>query len=462
MKDKIATFRNAEFQYKLWRLALPIALQSLFYSLLGLVDILMVSQLGESEIAAVGLGNKIFFFNLLMMVGISHAGGVLAAQYFGANELSGLRRSLVVSLLFSIISVIPFIILYVLWPDSVTSLASEDPALIVFANDYLVITAYSFIFTAVVLPLETALRSAGDTKTAMYLGMLMLPLNGLLNFIFIFGYLGFPEMGVAGSAWGTVVARFVQMVLMIVFIHKKRRFVLPQMAEVKQALSRFEISRYCKLALPMVLHDSCWALGILVYTLIFALIGVQELAVISMISTIEQAIFALFIGLAIASGTMIGHQLGAKAFQQAWQQAWTFIIFVPLLAIVFAPFIIVLREPVLSLFPTLSMQAMSEASQIMLVLAVVLFIRVINFIGIIGVLRSGGDVNYSTFIDLFCMWGIGIPLTFIAVKFYQATLVEAYIVMLSEELIKVLLVLQRVHKKHWLRNMLTTKARHKQ
>jgi putative MATE family efflux protein len=456
MKNKIATFRAPDFQQKLWQLALPITFQSLLYSFLGLVDILMVSQLGESEIAAVGLGNKVFFFNLLMMVGISHAGGVLAAQYFGAEDLSGLRRSLIISMMFSIISIIPFICLYTLSPQTINSFASDDPTLLGFANDYLAITAYSFIFTAVVLPLETALRSAGDTKTALNISIFVLPLNALLNYIFIFGHLGFPEMGVAGSAWGTVLARLVQMLVMLVFIAKKRPYIIAKLEEVKLALTLFEIKRYTKLAFPMVLHDSFWALGVLVYTLIFAMIGVQELAVMSMVSTIEQTIFALFIGIAIASGTMIGHQLGAKAFQQAWQQAWTFILFVPILAFIFTPIIIVLREPILSLFPTLSIDSMNSASQVLLVLALVLFIRVINFIGIIGVLRSGGDVNYSTFIDIFCMWGVGIPLTFIAVKYYHFTLVEAYIVMLSEEIIKVLLVIHRVHKKHWLKNILST------
>ncbi len=455
MKNKIATFRSPAFQHKLWHLALPITFQSLLYSFLGLVDILMVGQLGESEIAAVGLGNKIFFFNLLMMVGISHAGGVLAAQYYGAKDLSGLRRSLVISLLFSIVTVVPFIVLYSLSPQTITSLASSDATLITLANDYLVITAFSFIFTAVVLPLETALRSAGDTKTAMNISMLVLPVNALLNYIFIFGHLGFPEMGVAGSAWGTVLARFIQMLLMVIFIIKKRPFIIAKVEEAKEALSLFEIKRYTKLALPMILHDSGWALGILVYTLIFAMIGVQELAVISMVSTIEQTIFALFIGIAIASGTMIGHQLGAKAFDKAWQQAWTFILFVPIIAFIFTPLIIIFRDPILSLFPSLSLEAMNSASQVLLVVAIVLFIRVINFIGIIGVLRSGGDINYSTFIEISCMWCIGIPLTFIAVKYYNVTLVEAYIIMLSEELIKVLLVIQRVHKKHWLQNMLS-------
>ncbi|HEY5714934.1 MAG TPA: MATE family efflux transporter [Psychromonas sp.] len=454
MRNKVATFRQPAFQKKLWRLALPITFQSLLYSFLGLVDILMVGQLGENEIAAVGLGNKIFFFNLLMMVGISHAGGVLASQYYGARDMSGLRRSLVVSMLFSLIIITPFVIFYSLSPQTITHLASDDPALLLLANDYLVITAWSFIFTAVVLPVETALRSAGDTQTAMHISMLVIPINALLNYILIFGHWGFPEMGVQGSALGTFLARLIQLILLLAFVGKKRRFIITTKDEIIQAMSQSEMIRYIKIATPMVLHDSGWALGVFVYTLIFAMIGVQELAVMSMVSTIEQTIFALFIGIAIASGTMIGHELGAKAFYNAWQQAWTFILFVPIIAFIFTPVIIFFREPILGLFPTLSVNAAASASQVLLVLAFALFIRVINFIGIIGVLRSGGDVNYSTFIDIFSMWCIGIPLTFIAVKFYNFTLVEAYLVTLCEELIKIILVIQRVHKKHWLKNIL--------
>ena len=454
MKNKIATFRHPDFQQKLWQLALPITFQSLLYSFLGLVDILMVSQLGENEVAAVGLGNKIFFFNLLMMVGVSYAGGILGSQYFGSRDLSGLRRSLVLSLLFTFLITIPFIACYMLYPQSVTGLASDDPQLLLLADNYLQITAGSFIFTAIVVPIETTLRSAGDTKTAMRISMLVLPVNALLNYIFIFGHLGFPAMGVAGSAWGTFIARALQLLLMLIFITCKRHFIIAGLLEIKQALSCYELKRYIKLAVPMVLHDSGWALGVFVYTLIFAMIGIQELAIMSMVSTIEQTIFALFIGIALASGTMIGHQLGAKSFASAWQQAWIFILFVPILAFIFAPLIIIFREPVLSLFPALSLTAIESASQVLLVLALTLFVRVINFIGIIGVLRSGGDVNYSTFIDLFCMWCVGIPLTYIAVKYYNLNLVEAYIATLSEELIKVILVIRRVHKKHWLRNMI--------
>ncbi|MCW8996831.1 MAG: MATE family efflux transporter [Psychromonas sp.] len=454
MKNKIATFRHPDFQHKLWQLALPITFQSLLYSFLGLLDILMISQLGESEIAAVGLGNKIFFFNLLMMVGVSHAGGVLASQYFGARDLCGLRRSLVISLLLTFLITLPFIACYTFYPQTVTGLASEDPQLLFLADNYLQITAVSFIFTALVVPIETALRSAGDTKTSMQISMLVLPVNALLNYLLIFGHLGFPAMGVSGSAWGTFIARALQLLLMLVFIIYKRPFIIAKQQEIKQALSRYELKRYIKLALPMIMHDSGWALGVFVYTLIFAMIGIQELAIMSMVSTIEQTIFALFIGIALASGTMIGHQLGAKSFTIAWQQAWTFILFVPILAFIFAPLIIIFRGPVLSLFPALSLTASESASQVLLVLALALFVRVINFIGIIGVLRSGGDVNYSTFIDIFCMWCIGIPLTYIAVQYYHLNLVEAYLVTLSEELIKVILVIRRIHQKYWLRNML--------
>lgn len=454
MKSKITTLKSSSFQKKLWNLALPIAFQSLLVSLLGLIDILMVSQLGENEIAAVGLGNKIFFFNLLILVGCSHAGGILGAQLFGAYNLSGVRKALVNSLFFSLLFAVPFIFLYATAPEIVTSLATDNSELLALANQYLIITGASLFFTAIVLPIETTLRSAGDTKTAMRISMVVIPINIFLNYIFIFGHLGFPEMGVAGSAYGTFLARAIQMLLIIWYVFKRRPFIIVKKSELKQALTFFDMKQYFKLAFPMILNDGSWALGVLMYTLFFAMIGVNELAVISMVSTLEQTIFALFIGIAIASSTMIGHELGAKEFDRAWQQAWTFLFFIPMLAFLFFPIIYFLREPILSLFPTLSQESAETASQLLLILGAFLFVRVVNFIGVIGVLRGGGDVNYSTFIDVFSMWCVGIPLTYISIKYYNATLVEAYFVSLSEELVKIVLVIFRVRKKRWLKNII--------
>lgn len=107
------------FWQKTWRLALPVSMQSMLFALLGLVDVLMVSKLGESPVAAVGIGNRIFFFNLLLVVGVSGAVGVLAAQYFGAGRMDGVRRTLLQSWVCAIVFTLPFAIIYRLFPQQI-------------------------------------------------------------------------------------------------------------------------------------------------------------------------------------------------------------------------------------------------------------------------------------------------------------------------------------------------------
>ena len=125
---------------RLWRLALPVSLQSMMFSLLGLIDIMMVSQLGTTAVAAVGLGNRVFFFNLLVIAGLAGGVSVLAAQYFGRGEMAGVRRSLALAIVGALLVTLPFAFIYVLSPGSVLGFASQDPALRALADQFLMIT----------------------------------------------------------------------------------------------------------------------------------------------------------------------------------------------------------------------------------------------------------------------------------------------------------------------------------
>ena len=171
MKAKIATATNQDFLRKLWRLALPVSLQSLLFSLLGLVDILMVGQLGEAEVAAVGLGNRVFFFNLLIIFGVSGGVSVLAAQYFGKGEIAGVRRCLVLAILCAIAISLPFALLYSFFPTLIISAASDAPHLVQLGSAYLQITGATILLTAIVVPIEASLRAVGDATSPTNIGI---------------------------------------------------------------------------------------------------------------------------------------------------------------------------------------------------------------------------------------------------------------------------------------------------
>ena len=178
---------DREFFRKLWQLALPVSLQSMMFSLLGLIDILMVGQLGETSVAAVGLGNRIFFFNLVLTASLGSGMSILASQFIGSGDHAGLRRTLVQSLISSIVVTLPFVALYILLPESVIGISISNPELVNLAIEYLLITAPSILCTAIVVPLEAAMRASGDARTPTRVGFYAILVNVVLNYVLILG-----------------------------------------------------------------------------------------------------------------------------------------------------------------------------------------------------------------------------------------------------------------------------------
>ncbi|PQJ66998.1 MATE family efflux transporter [Photobacterium angustum] len=441
------------FWQKTWRLALPVSMQSMLFSLLGLVDVIMVSKLGESQVAAVGIGNRIFFFNLLLVVGVSGAVGVLAAQYFGAGKMEGVRRTLLQSWVCAIFLTLPFAVAYRVFPEQIVALVNDQADFIHYARDYLYVCGWSIIFTAIVVPLESALRAVGEAKMPTYVGLVAVIINGVLNALLIFGLYGFPEMGVAGAALGTTISRGAQTAILLFITYKTYKKVLPTHEDIEPASNAKARKRYFNVAWPMIVHDGAWAMGILVYSVIFAKLGVTELAIISLLSPIEAVLISAFIGFAVAASTILGHELGAENYQRAFHQSWFFLALSVSIAFVLGVSIWLSSGLVGEWLAKAQAPNLEMSLNVTLVMALGMFLKVFNMVGIGGVLRSGGDIKYSIFIDLFGQWAIGIPLAILTGIVLGWPLHWVLVAILAEEVVKVGLTTYRIYGRKWLKNL---------
>ena len=437
---------------RLWQLALPVSLQSMMFSLLGLIDIMMVSELGTTEVAAVGLGNRVFFFNLLVIAGLCGGVSVLAAQYFGRGELAGVRRSLALALLGSLLVTTPFALLYLLAPESVIAQATADATLTPLAVEYLLITGGSVLCTAIVVPLESALRAVGQAAAPTRIGLVAILANVVLNYLLIFGHGGFEAMGVAGSAWGTTLSRILQTLLLLAYVSRYQRRLLPAAADWRQALTRKEGVRFGLIALPLLLHDGIWAFGMMLYGFLYARLGVDELAIMTTLGALEGILISLFFGLAVACATLLGHRLGAEEYESAWMESRLLLLLAPVGAMLTGALVWALQAPLLSAVGNLPAGLDTMASQVLAIVCLGMLVKVFNMVGIVGVLRSGGDVNYTILIDIVGMWCIGLPLAAMAVWLGWALPVVVALVLL-EEVSKSLLVWHRIGRRRWLRNL---------
>ena len=448
---------NKAFFRKLWNLAIPVSIQAMMFSLLGLIDIMMVGRLGEAAVAAVGLGNRIFFFNLVLTAALGSGMTVLASQFIGASDKAGLRRTLGQAVFTSLAVSLPFIAIYMLFPQQILGLASQDPKLLELASSYLLITAPSIICTAIVVPLESALRAANDARTPTRIGFITILVNVALNYVLIFGELGFPALGVAGSAWGTTLSRLFQTLLLVSYIYFKRTFLLPSLDDIRQALQQVELRRYYQISLPIIFQDGLWAFGTVLYNLIYAGMGVNELAVMSAVSSIEAILMSLFIGFGVGCSIIISQDLGASQFQRAWRQGWLVLTLAPMAAFSIGLLMVLFRHNIVSLFGDFNQTTMLIASQVMIASSLALMLRVINFTGIIGLLRSGGDVKATIYINMIGMWGVGLPLAYFAANEWGWPLYLVFICSLGEELTKSILVLARIVSRRWLNNLVQEK-----
>ncbi|ENM5729314.1 MATE family efflux transporter [Vibrio mimicus] len=453
----IVHFRQLDrpFWQKLLQIGLPVSMQSMLFSLLGVVDIFMVSQLGESATAAVGVGNRIFFFNLIVIVGASGAVSVLAAQYFGAGNLDGVRRTLAQSWMMAIVLTLPFALIYTLMPETIVALVADEPQYVAQATDYLWVTGISLFCTALVVPLEGALRSVGEAKLPTRVSIFAIIVNAILNALLIFGLFGFPELGVLGAGLGTTFSRLFQTALLFVLVKRRYAHLLPNRNHWQESVQRRHRQRYLTVAWPMLIHDSAWAAGLLVYNVIVGQLGVSELAIISLLAPIESVLISAFLGFAVAASIILGNEIGAQNYQRVENTAWWYVITSCSLALLLA-LLCMAAKPLLAWVISHSpLENHQLALNVCLVMAFGMVFKVFNMVGIGGVLKSGGDIRYSIFIDLFGQWAVGIPLAYLTGIVWGWPLHWVLMIIWLEELVKMGLTAQRISSKRWINNLVS-------
>jgi putative MATE family efflux protein len=434
-------------------LALPVAAQMLLQSMLGMADVVMVGGLGSSAIAAVGLAAKIHFLLLVLMSGLATGCSVLIAQYTGAKDFASCQRTLAVTLFVGLVVMLPMTLLFAFASPYWVGWINPDSAVTALAAQYLIITAPVLMLTQLIVIYEASLRALGHTTMPLVAGVISAVVNIVLNYALIFGHWGFPELGVAGAAWGTLIARMVQLVFMLAWLYgRKHRFALGW-AELRMGMDKLHIKRYIAFALPLVANYLIWAVGNSTYHVVTGFAGTEALAVMGVIVPIESAFFSLFVGFANASAVMVGRELGANNRDEAWQLYKFFDRLTLILVALFCVGLWLLRPFILRIFDQLDATSTQLLFDTLAVFCVLVWLKILNMIRIIGVLRAGGDNRFCLVTDTIVMWAVGIPVYAAAVFFGNFWFVVIYALMFFEDACKFIPVVVRIRSKKWMKNL---------
>lgn len=447
----LSVFKSDRTLYKqLATTALPIAAQNLIVYSLSVMDIVFLGFVGEKEIAAVTLANAPFFAIMLMIFGFQSGSSVLINQYWGKGDTKTISRVIGIAFFTALSLAFMASCASFFFPMQIMSFFTPDHELQALAAVYMKIVAFSYtinIFTQVYVG---AMRSMNNAKVGMYVSAVAMIGNIILNWVFIFGNLGAPKMGVAGAALGTLLARIIELGVIIVYACVNKHFRLNLAAAVSPGKElTLDFFRY---AGPVVINETLWGVGTSMYPAIYGRLGLNVVAAYSIATNMEKIFNVCGSGIGNASGVIVGKEIGAGRYEKASEYSRTLLWLTATIGI-FTAAILFLCSPYIVDLLNISPATKTLAFSIITIYIFRFPLSAFNFASIVGILRAGGDTKTALMIDLSSLWLVGVAGTAFLAFVVKPPVLMIFIPLFLDELYKMILSGKRIHSGLWINDL---------
>ncbi len=442
---------NQDIKKSFITIAFPVALNNLLISSVSFIDTIMIGQLGATAISAVGIGNQVFFLFTLMMFGICSSAGVFIAQFRGKNDPVSIKKTVVAGLALSGLSSILFMLLSLVVPEQILGLFTTDDNVIKAGTDYLLISAVSYIFSSVTFSYSMMLRSMEKAKVPLFASLIANCVNIVFNYLLIFGIWIFPEMGIRGAAAATTLARFIEAMIIVITVYRSNREIAVNIHDVKTVNSAF-IRKYITIAVPVILNEILWALGMTMYKIVYGRIGTNALAAVSINESIVQLMMVMFMGSASACVVVIGKSIGEGDRGKTIQYAKNFHIIGALGGITLA---LLSLSTILFLprFFKVEEVVMRWTIRLIIINAIYFPFKIFNIHNIVGIFRGGGDTKTAFYIEIISVWLIGVPMAFITAFYFHLPVYLVFMFINLEEVFKAVISVKRLVSGKWIHDL---------
>ena len=456
MKILKELFADSNYLKKLITVALPISAQFFVSSALNMVDVMMVGQSGEVPVASVGLANQIYFLMSVFIFGISAGTSIFCAQFWGKKDIINIQKTMGLGLTINTTVALLFTSAAFFVPKLLISMYSKDSAVIELGSKYLRIVSISYLFTSFTMTFSTTLRSTEHLILPTSSSIFAIMLNTTLNYLLIFGKFGFPELGVEGAAYATLISRFLECTIIILITYIKR---YPAALSLHNAFAySFDfVKKYLNIVLPSLFTEASWALGVTIYMSIYAKTSTESVAAINIASTIEMLSFVMFIGIAHGSGILIGKSIGENNDRMLKLLTWRSVILVILLAIFMGGLLIAISG-IITDFYHIEESTTFFLRNILIILGCFFWIKTGNMLFVDGILRNGGDTKFSFFLNFLPIYLIGIPCGLLGAFIFHLPVHFVYLLINIEEIVRFSVGFMRVRSGKWVNNLVADEA----
>jgi putative MATE family efflux protein len=426
---------------KVLKLSIPAAINSLLDMLQVITDLIMVGRISAFAVAAVGLGLQSLMF-IFAILTVLHVGtSALLSRFVGANTISRASTALSTLLYFAFFLSLPIMILWYFVAPSIYIWFNTAPELIFLGTQYVQILTWMLPFIFVKLVFVTALNASGDTKTPMYVKISSIILNIFLNYLLIFGNLGFPELGVQGAGIATVIVNIIELSIYIWLYSKGKMLYIPLCH-----YSHILLKRALKVGIPASFERTLTFGSFMLFTMVIADYGTEVLAGYQIGLRIEGLAFMPGIGFTIAAMTLMGQGLGAKKPLQAKEDVVLILKYTVGLMFFLSFFMIFVPEKIVWIF-TDDVQTIAEASLYLQIVGLSQIPLAFNFV-LSGALRGAGDSKRTLKINLISLWFVRI-LPALALSWYFQEVMFVYFAMIADTFVKAIWLWYTFQRGEW-------------
>lgn len=452
---------DKKFYKMLLAIALPIILQQFITNLVGLLDNIMIGRIGNDEMIGVSLGNQlIFIFNLAIFGALSGA-SIFATQYYGAQDKEGYKESFRFKWLVILIIATIFSLVFFFFKDTLINAfinASEedysDPLNVLNSGKiYLDLMLLGILPFAIKEIYATSLREMKETLVPMISGVIAIFVNLILNYVLIFGHFGAPKMGVSGAAIATVVSRFVEMLIVVLYTHIKIHKFNILMGVYKRLLVKFSsFKKFILKTLLLLSNETLWSIGLTMIMKAYSVRGLDVMGALNITNTVNNVFIVVGTSLGASTAIILGNLIGAGDFEEAKSTSYKILFSSIVFTIFFA-----LAEVLVGLFIPKIYNTSEEIKALAFNLIIICsFLRIVHSFNTCTyfTLRAGGKILLTMLFDSLFIWIVRVPVAFILAYLTNLSIIWLFIIVEGLEATKSVVGFILVDKGIWLNKII--------
>ena len=443
--------KDKAFYRTLFPMLITVALQNLIAYSVNMADNVMLGSYSQEALSGAATVNQIFFMVQQFAISVGNALVALASQYWGQKRIDPIRTLTGIALKLGVAVSVVLIVLCELIPEPILRIFTPDAAIIAQGRSYLMLIAWSFLLFIVTQTLMAALRAVETVRISFYVSVVSLVINVCINYLLIFGKFGFPEIGVVGAAVGTLIARCVELVIVLVYLAKfdqKLRLFQKGLFRRDPVLGK----DYRRVYMPIMCATVLWGVSVPMQTAILGHLSDNAIAANSVATTFYQYLKVIVVAMSSTSAVMIGTAIGRGDMDRIKSDARTLACIDVVIGLILGVALVVLRGPLLSLYD-LNDDAIRMASNLIAIMGVIMVGMSYQMPVSFGIFQGGGDGTFTMKMNLISTWCIVMPLSFMAAFWWKLPVEWVVVVIQSDQIFKCLPTFLHFRKYGWMKKL---------